>query len=398
MSYRFLKLLTLSTTLIISCSTEEEENIPTPTQYTLTVTAGEGGSVSTEGGAYDEGTDITITALSAEGYEFMKWSDESTQISKQIELTSDIDLTAIFKPLLIDGYFRVYSQAGLDYFGNPTWEETLDTENYRKIEDSIPSNRYTLRSVDEANPIASENVLNLTSNGGEEIISRVVYDESINEIVYFWDQEVIDEESPSGIKTVYFRREILKYFGQTLPYPTRLEEMENPKGFADDPIYSQINLDDPQSYLLAFIKDAERFGIDLSYIDPLTEFNFTFDEDLNVGAEAAPCDGETVRVIYNTNAWNNSLLFDYFNNRITTMWHEFGHAILNLKHSCYVGDIMYSTKQISHCDELIDFEERNYNNFISVNNPNSFYNAAERMFKGIEQTSYGCNNKNKIFL
>jgi len=68
--------------LIYSCSTEEEDTTPppsvvatpeppAPTQYTLTVTAGEGGSVSTEGGTYDEGTEVTITATPDEGYHFI---------------------------------------------------------------------------------------------------------------------------------------------------------------------------------------------------------------------------------------------------------------------------------------------------------------------------------------
>ncbi|MDA0792774.1 MAG: hypothetical protein O3B46_06645, partial [Bacteroidetes bacterium] len=72
---------TLSAFLILySCSTEEDNAIPpalvktpepeppAPTQYTLTVSAGEGGTVSTEGGTYDEGTEVTITATPAEGY------------------------------------------------------------------------------------------------------------------------------------------------------------------------------------------------------------------------------------------------------------------------------------------------------------------------------------------
>ncbi len=66
------KLFSLSTILLIafvfiySCSTEEEDTTPppsvvatpepepAPSQYNLTVTAGEGGAVSTEGGTYDE--------------------------------------------------------------------------------------------------------------------------------------------------------------------------------------------------------------------------------------------------------------------------------------------------------------------------------------------------------
>ena len=44
---------------MLHISIEPEE---TTTQYTLTVSAGEGGSVSTEGGKYDEETEVTITA------------------------------------------------------------------------------------------------------------------------------------------------------------------------------------------------------------------------------------------------------------------------------------------------------------------------------------------------
>ena len=81
-----LSILTLSCiALVYSCSAEEdttppptiiqtpEPETPAPTQYTLTVTAGEGGTVSTEGGTYDEGTEVTVTATPAEGYEFVGW-------------------------------------------------------------------------------------------------------------------------------------------------------------------------------------------------------------------------------------------------------------------------------------------------------------------------------------
>ena len=64
--------------------------------YTLTVTAGEGGSVSSEGGEYEEGTEVTITATPEEGYEFTEWSDGSTEESVTITLNSDILLTASF--------------------------------------------------------------------------------------------------------------------------------------------------------------------------------------------------------------------------------------------------------------------------------------------------------------
>ena len=53
-------------------------------QYTLSVLASQGGTVSTEGGIYDYGTELTITATPDEGYRFDGWdgieSDENSLI------------------------------------------------------------------------------------------------------------------------------------------------------------------------------------------------------------------------------------------------------------------------------------------------------------------------------
>ena len=69
-----LSLILTAFLILYSCSPEEdntpppsiiqtpEPEPPAPTQYTLTVTASEGGTVSTEGGIYDDGTEVTVTA------------------------------------------------------------------------------------------------------------------------------------------------------------------------------------------------------------------------------------------------------------------------------------------------------------------------------------------------
>ena len=76
---------------------------PAPKQYTLTVTAGEGGTVSTEGGTYDEGTEVTITATPAEGYEFIGWEgSDSIENSVMIVIGSDLEISAIFRKLIIE--------------------------------------------------------------------------------------------------------------------------------------------------------------------------------------------------------------------------------------------------------------------------------------------------------
>ena len=103
----------LTTFLILySCSAEEEDTTPppqvqqptpepepqAPTQYTLTVTAGEGGTVSTEGGTYDEGTEVNITATPEEGYEFVGWEgSDSDSSSLNVTLNSNTTIQALFE-------------------------------------------------------------------------------------------------------------------------------------------------------------------------------------------------------------------------------------------------------------------------------------------------------------
>lgn len=69
---------------------------PTP-QFDLVVNASVGGSVSSPGGTYDEGTSVTITASPIEGYEFTGWSGSNeTSNVVSINLNANITLTANF--------------------------------------------------------------------------------------------------------------------------------------------------------------------------------------------------------------------------------------------------------------------------------------------------------------
>tara|TARA_B100001093_G_scaffold511106_1_gene578299 strand:- start:122 stop:652 length:531 start_codon:yes stop_codon:yes gene_type:complete len=103
-------LVTLLSVLIYSCSSDDDDSAPpsviqTPTttpepdatQYTLTVSAGEGGSVSSEGGTYDEGTSQSISATPSEGFIFTSWSDGSLDQTITITLNDNLSLTANFE-------------------------------------------------------------------------------------------------------------------------------------------------------------------------------------------------------------------------------------------------------------------------------------------------------------
>ena len=70
-----LSVLVLTLTFLYSCSTSSiESKTTTPTQYTLTVIAGEGGTVSPEAsGSYNEGAQLTLTATPDPGYVFCRW-------------------------------------------------------------------------------------------------------------------------------------------------------------------------------------------------------------------------------------------------------------------------------------------------------------------------------------
>ena len=118
--YRSLSLIILSL-IILTCSKESDvasnayassasQNTYTPptttptttttttvTQFTLAVTAAEGGSVSSTGGTYDDGTSVSISATPNEGYEFIGWNGTDMSSSTiTIMLTANTTIEALF--------------------------------------------------------------------------------------------------------------------------------------------------------------------------------------------------------------------------------------------------------------------------------------------------------------
>ena len=107
--------LTLTLLLLITCSKDSTEdsssvyvapptNTTNPTtsvtQYTLTVSAGEGGSVSTTGGTYNDGTSVSITATPSEGYGFIGWNgSDSSSSTISVTLTGNTTIEAQFGQL-----------------------------------------------------------------------------------------------------------------------------------------------------------------------------------------------------------------------------------------------------------------------------------------------------------
>ena len=126
--FSLLTIAILSLIIVHSCSSEEDDTTapnvvqnpepepPAPTQYSLTVTAGEGGTVSTEGGTYDEGTEVTITVSANEGYRFTGWEgNDSTSESLTITLNSNQTFQALFE-LILPFQFEYNLHSSLDDF------------------------------------------------------------------------------------------------------------------------------------------------------------------------------------------------------------------------------------------------------------------------------------------
>ena len=78
--------------LFFCCNKKEDDAPPVPVQYNVTVTASEGGRVSTSGGKYNENSSLSITANPEDGYEFSGWTG-TTESGSSINITVDSNLS-----------------------------------------------------------------------------------------------------------------------------------------------------------------------------------------------------------------------------------------------------------------------------------------------------------------
>ena len=87
--------------IVLSCSSDETSTPVTPpapiVKYTITLTAGEGGTVSTTGGEYEAGQTVNVTATPQGEYVFTSWSDGNTNATRTITIGSNSTLTANFE-------------------------------------------------------------------------------------------------------------------------------------------------------------------------------------------------------------------------------------------------------------------------------------------------------------
>ena len=116
--------LYLSFLIILTCAKEDSQAPNTPPtqivkQYTLTASAGDGGTVS-GGGTFASGTQVSITATPNSGYSFSGWSNGSTANPLTVTLNSNTSITANFQ-VIINSYTLTVSsgEGGSVYCGPP---------------------------------------------------------------------------------------------------------------------------------------------------------------------------------------------------------------------------------------------------------------------------------------
>jgi hypothetical protein len=86
---------------VLSCSSDETSTPVTPpapiAKYTITFSAGDGGSVSTTGGEYEKGQTVTVTATPQGEYVFTGWSDGITDATRTVTIDATKTITANFE-------------------------------------------------------------------------------------------------------------------------------------------------------------------------------------------------------------------------------------------------------------------------------------------------------------
>ena len=85
-------------TFTMNAAKSYQANFAQAKQVTITITAGTHGSVDENGGTYNEGTQITVTATPETGYEFAQWDDGNTNNPRTITVDeSKLSYTASFR-------------------------------------------------------------------------------------------------------------------------------------------------------------------------------------------------------------------------------------------------------------------------------------------------------------
>lgn len=142
---------------------------PTPIEnYTvaLTVSPNDGGTV-TGAGTYQQGANVEISAVANSGYNFVRWSDGSTQATRTISnISANVSLTALFEAQGGETYTKVLGSDDIaasyeDAYLKPTGTKIVNTDNQTASEASPEGADFILYDLEEYRG----KVINISSAG-----------------------------------------------------------------------------------------------------------------------------------------------------------------------------------------------------------------------------------------
>ena len=239
--------------IIFSCSTEEDDSpppsnivqtpepeptAPEPVQYTLTINSSNGGTVSTQGGNYEAGSEVTITALPDEGFQFVGWTgNSSNESSLTITVNSNITLEPIFEINDFVSTAENYSQIN-------------QTTRYFSLVKTFK--RYI--SLQEA--IYLKNVTGHMFSNFDAVTYDIDKDGKLDLFWFGMSDNIWGLNGGSHSNGKYFI--ISNYFGQSAPY--EIIEYNSMVEFAAGGVYAQDLNGDNQEEILIFSNNVHQIN------------------------------------------------------------------------------------------------------------------------------------------
>ena len=187
-------LLLLAIVFLFYTCKKDEEKI---TQFSVGLTALNGGSVNASGGVFNEGETITVTATPKEGYEFVRWdfSDSSTSSENPIKIivSSDLVVSAVFQEE------KKYSLA-INIQGLGSVEKEIVNTNTITNDDSfadgtvikltpVPKKDESFFTNWSGDVTSSDDSIQITMNESKSVTATFQYN-LYNDIIGKWDSDI----------------------------------------------------------------------------------------------------------------------------------------------------------------------------------------------------------------
>ena len=159
----------LSLLLLLTCAKEDSQDPgTTPSniapRYTLTASAGEGGSVSPTTGSFNAGTQVSVTATPNSGYQFTSWSNGSTANPVTVTLNSNTSITANFEVLINSYTLTVVSTDGGSATGAGEYNEGTEVTLTATASEGYRFTGWSDGSTEESITISLNSDTALTAN------------------------------------------------------------------------------------------------------------------------------------------------------------------------------------------------------------------------------------------